>query len=65
MQKGNLRCLYVSNVIATQLQATVAYNLTGLNVDWEPTTAATEQDAQDYANFLNNVCLLFVGHTRN
>lgn len=33
----------------------MSYNLTGLNVDWEPTTAATEEDAQAYAKFLNSV----------
>lgn len=29
------------------------YNLTGFNIDWEPTTEPVPQDAVDYANFLN------------
>jgi spore germination protein YaaH len=36
------------------IQQGTALGLTGFNIDWEPTTEATAQDAQDYANFLTN-----------
>lgn len=35
------------------VQATVTLNISGLNVDWEPTTDATEEDARLYATYLD------------
>ena len=34
------------------IQEGLKWNYTGFNIDWEPTTDASAQDAIDYANFL-------------
>lgn len=41
--------------ISACVEAAQTYNLSGFNIDWEPTTEASEADATAYAAFLEKL----------